>query len=234
MTPTSETPTHSGNAIPMEDEYRSLLRSNDFAQLFPRFSKNLGEQCDKRANLGRACVLEFHQGKPTTVKEFRSPEQLRSHLLEPKATSRRLWLLEDVSSNWITVLGAHLQIPPSFFASHWADPSGADFNERHTFSPNPERHFLLKYPQFRRVTVHGVKDDLRHPILAIKCNVERHFFTSGHEDTTYENPDFARSYHSLSFWGSEPSNESWEGKCSSFPWLNKYSRLTIPYSCSSS
>lgn len=220
MSPTSEAPTASGNAVPMEDEYRSRLHSRDLSrdlsQHFPRFSSHLHRQCDKRANWGRACVLEFQQRMPTTVKEFCSPEQLRSHLLKPKATSRRLWLLEDVSLNWITVLGAHLQIPASFFASHWADPSGADFNDRHTFSPNPERRFLLKYPQFRRVTVHGVKDDLRHPILAIMCNVERYFFTSGHEDTTYENPDFARSYHNLSFWGSEPSHEDWEGMYSSF------------------
>ena len=219
MSPASEAPTPSGNAIRTEEEkYRSLLFSDNLVRHFPRFSGQLRQQRDDtdRANWGRACVLEFQEGEPTTVEDFCKPEQLSSHFLKPKTTSRRLWLLEDVSLSWITILGAHLRIPPSFFASHWADPSGADFNDRHTFSPNPERCFLLKYPQFQRVRVRGLQQDLRHPILAITCNVERYFFVSGFEDTTYENPDFARSYHNLSFWSSEHPNRDWEGKCPSF------------------
>lgn len=214
MSQSSEAPTPLGDAV--YRAYRSYLFSENLKLFFPRFVRQLEQQRGgERANWGRSCVLEFHQGGPTTVNEFNSPEQLHNHLLEPRGTSRRLWLLEDVSLNWITTLGAHLQIHPSFFASHWADPSGADFNDRHTFFSNPEYRFLLKYPQFQRVKVQGVKGDLRHPILAIMCNVERYFFSSGNEDTTYENPDFSRSYHNLSFWGNQISPECWDGKCSS-------------------
>ena len=211
MPQTPEAPSPLGSVACTEQAYRSLLFSDKLSRCFPRFVTQLHQHHGEKANWGRACVLEFQRGKSTVIKEFCSPKQLRSHFYEPRDTSRRLWLLEDVSLNWITILGAHLRIPPSFFASHWADPSGADFNERHTFVINPRRRFLIKYPQFRRVTVHGVKGDLRSPLLAMKCNVERYFFCSGYEDTTYENPEFARTYHNLSFWGSELSCEDWDG-----------------------
>ena len=193
----------------MEDEYRRLLLS--LAQDFPRFVRQLRNHRGEKANLGKACVVEFQEEQPSNVTPFDSPEQLHSHLLIPKAL-RRLWLLEDVSLNWITVLGAHLRIPPRFFASHWADPSGVDFNHRPIFSQNPERCFLLKYPRFQRAMVHGVKGDSRDPVLAVKCNVERYFFFSSPEDTTYENPDFARSYHNLSFWSRKISDQHWDGR----------------------
>jgi len=210
------------DAASMESKYRTHLFSDALAQYFPRFVQQLkGQRDGQKANWGRACVFEFSQGTPTTITKFDSPEQLRGHLLKPRGGSRRLCLLEDISLNWITILGAHFRIHPSFFASHWADPTGADFNGRHAFFSDPKRRFILKYPRFQLVTVQGLNGDWKGPVLAMECNAERCFFPSSGDDTTYENPHFSRTNHNLSFWGNQLS--PWDGGYSSFHGVNECS-----------
>jgi len=51
--------------------------------------------------------------------------------------------LEDLPKKYIEDLGSGLRIPASFFAANWADPMGADFNERDSFVSKPRRSFLL-------------------------------------------------------------------------------------------
>jgi hypothetical protein len=200
-------------------EYYSLLAG--LSRQYPRFVSSLQYQHGLRADQGRAAVVEFKEGQQAEVETFDNPEQLRDHLdayelpkhcssSEPGAC-RRLWLLEDTSINWITVLGSRLRIPPCFFASQWADPTGSDFNERHSFASNPRRRFLLKYPRFHRLDMRGITEDLREPVVLMDSHVERFLFTSGKEDVTGENPDFARTYHNVSFWSRELSG-SWDGK----------------------
>jgi hypothetical protein len=109
-------------------------------------------------------------------------------------------------------LGSRLRIPPAFFAAHWADPSGADFNERDSFVSNPRVRFLLKYPQYHRINIDGVSGNLSEPMILMDCNVERYLFFRGDKDTTYENAAFARSYHNVSFWSSEFGGGSWDGQ----------------------
>jgi hypothetical protein len=189
---------------------------------FPRFTKTLKPTTHShQKNPGRAAVLEFREIEPKLkVEEFRDPDKLRQHLdnlayptpAHESGLYGRLWLLEDLSVDWITILGSRLLIPPQTFAAQWADPSGAEFNDRHSFDSNPEQRFLLKYTQFQEGTLSGVNGDRREPLARMKCNVERHVFCSGQEDTTYENPKFVRSYHNLSFWSKNPLSRCWDGK----------------------
>ena len=188
-------------------------------QQFPRFVKDLENKCLDQPGQGRAAVLEFEAGNRVSRKLFLQPETLRTHLKQPtkQTPCRRLWLMEDVSKDWIEVLGSELRIPPSFFAAHWADPSGADFNERNLFDSNPRRRFLLKFPQFHKISTGGLNsnwNDLKgDPKILLDNGVERYIFFSGDEDRTYENPDFVRSYHNVSFWSSEDAGGSWDGSC---------------------
>jgi len=206
-----------------EDEYETHLRSENLARYFPRFVEQVKLQrgdkmYDQSANWGRSCVFEFPEKgeQEAKVTEFSNPNRLRDHLYIQGGPSRRLWLLEDLSLNWMTVLGAHLRIPPSFFAFHWADSSGAEFNDRHPFFSDPERQFLLKYPRFRKGRVNLVNGDSRDAYLAMKCNAERCFFPSTGEDPTFEDPDVCRTYHKLSFRSNQLGPGTWDGKCS-FP-----------------
>ena len=52
--------------------------------------------------------------------------------------------MEDVALNYLEVLGAQLRIPPSFFASHWADPATPEFNHRNPFRRYCERNFVVR------------------------------------------------------------------------------------------
>src|SRR5438034_7968307 len=186
---------------------------------FPRFVKDLESKGSNHWERGRAAVLDFKTGNRASTKIFLQSKDLRTHLTQrPKhGPFRRLWLVEDVSKNWIEALGSELRIPPSFFAAHWADPSGADFNERCLFDSNPRRRFLLKFPQFHRISTDGVncnRNDLKgDPKILLDSSVERYIFFTGDEDRTYENPDFARSYHIVSFWSTEYPGGSWDGQC---------------------
>jgi hypothetical protein len=186
---------------------------------FPRFVKSLKEQRPDRYELGRAAVLEFKKGQRAVATHFEGSEDLQTYLDDPtrhrpcpeQGSRRRLWLLEDISKSYIEILGSRLRIPPSFFAAHWADPSGADFNERDSFVSNPRQRFLLKFPRFHRMSIDGVNRNRKDPIIIMNCNVERYLFFSDDEDTTYENPLFARSYHIVSFWSTETGGGSWDG-----------------------
>lgn len=204
------------DGIAEEESYYSSFSSNLYRH-FPRFVKSLKNQQPER---GRAAVIEFKAGERAVATYFTNSKDLRTYFDDPthnkphsdQIPRRRLWLLEDISKNYITALGSRFHIPPSFFAAHWADPSGADFNERDSFDVNPGRQFLLKFPQFHRVSIDIVGGDRRDPIILMDCNIERYLFVSGLEDTTYENPLFVRSYHCVSFWSSEYPGGSWDGQ----------------------
>jgi hypothetical protein len=199
-------------------KYYSLLK--DLSLLFPRFSQHLQSKAHQSGR-GRACVLEFSKtGVEPKIERFDSPLQLRSYLdslecSEPASEIGlygRLWMLEDISVNWISVLGSRLLIPPSFFAAQWPDPSGAVYNDRPSFEFNYKRQFLLKYARFQQGTVSTLKGDRSKPSVKWDCNVERHLlYDIKEDDKTYEHHHFARSYHNLSFWSKKPTSGPWDG-----------------------
>jgi len=195
--------------------YWTLINTTLYHQ-FPRFVTNLRNQSAKQRELGRALVLEYKEGEKAIAIHFKGSEHLQRYINDrprlkashEQGIRRRLWVLEDISRNYVEVLGSGLRIPPSFFAAHWADPIGADFNERPSFISNPRRGFLLKWPQFHRVSIGRPAGDLT---CAMTCNVERHLFFSDQDGTTYENHLFARMYHNLSYWSTEFPGGSWDG-----------------------
>src|SRR5438034_11288072 len=122
---------------------------------YPRFVRMV-KQPPERLKTGKAAVLEFRQGQRVVAKRFEGPkgsENLQMYLDDPalkrpcpeQGPCRRLWLLEDLSKSYIEILGSRLRIPPAFFAAHWADPSGVEFNSRDPFVVNPRERFLLMY-----------------------------------------------------------------------------------------
>jgi hypothetical protein len=196
--------------------YYALINNTLYRQ-FPRFVNNLRNQSVEQSELGRAMVFEFKEGERAFATNFNGSVDLQQYLDDhhhqapfcEQKIRRRLWVLEDLSRNYIEVLGSGLRIPPSFFAAQWADPIGADFNERDTFVSNSRRSFLLKWPQFYRATIDGPAGGVT---CAMTCNVERHLSFCDQENVTYENPFFARSYHNISYWSTEYSGGSWDGK----------------------
>jgi hypothetical protein len=194
--------------------YWSLINTTLYRQ-FPRFVTNLRNQSTYQRELGRAVVFDFREGERAVATHFERSDDLRRYLRDHTHQKpfcdirRRLWVLEDLSRSYIEVLGSGLRIPPSFFAAHWADPIGADFNERDAFVSKPRRSFLLNWPQFYRVSIDRPFGDLACSMMS---NVERHVFFCGQEDTTYENPLYARMYHKISYWSTEYPGGSWDGK----------------------
>jgi hypothetical protein len=210
-----ELPFSDGETYHRRRGYWALINTTLYYQ-FPKFVNNLRNQSVEQCELGRAMALEFREGENAVATHFKGSEHLQEYLNDcncqklsyEKGVRRRLWVLEDLSRNYVEVLGSGLCIPPSFFAAQWADPIGADFNERDTFVSNPRRRFLLRWPQFYRATMDGPARDIT---CAMTCNVERHVSFCDQENITYENPFFARSYHSVSYWSAEYPGGSWDG-----------------------
>lgn len=61
---------------------------------------------------------------------------------------RRLIVLEDLSRDWVLVLGSKLNIPPSFFALHYTRPEDLLLgNVRIPLGRSRHRHAIFSYPQ---------------------------------------------------------------------------------------
>jgi hypothetical protein len=92
---------------------------------------------------------------PTTRVDFASSQYLSTYLkISRSPSSRRLFLLEGLTRNYVQVLGSTFNMDPSFFARQKRPGSWwnlAQFNQRNGSLPSwsHPRNFLLRYPEMR-------------------------------------------------------------------------------------
>jgi hypothetical protein len=72
------------------------------------------------AERSRAVVLEYsHPGVPPQQQLFCTSKELEGYLSSSSRTScNRLYILEDISANYVEALGSQFSIEPSFWAQH--------------------------------------------------------------------------------------------------------------------
>lgn len=90
-------------------------------------------------------------------------------------------VLEDLSREWVEILGVLLSIPVSVFASHWANPIDHVAGDiRVPIGESPARHFILNYRQSlpfsilnrkHQVTINGVKKGRPRIFFCFKAKV---------------------------------------------------------------
>ncbi|KAI4594749.1 hypothetical protein KJ359_007552 [Pestalotiopsis sp. 9143b] len=198
-----------------ESEYLRLIEHQS-RPFFPNFASALARQSKGDEESGRCAVIELgsQSGKHPIL--FQSSEELRIYLSEtpspPEAKAeheprRRLFILEDLPRNWVSVLGSRLRIPPSFFAGHYDDPGSSTFNHRNPLERYTPWQFRLRYSDSHRAEV-DIPQRKTSRIYAYNANVFRYLFAYDPDGPLY---DEMRSSHILSFWSSAIGAEgSWD------------------------
>ena len=194
-------------------DYFNLTKTQLYL-LFPNFVANLQAQSSTQCELGRAAVLDHSEGICPTQEIFQSSAKLKEYIDRPLALQapgprRRLFLLEDLSRNYIEVLGSRLGVPPSVFAAHWEDPVMPTFNHRNPFVRFSKNRFVIRYPDCHHVAI-GIADRDQDTVYALNSNVDRHIYKYSPNGPLIDDP---KSYHVLSFWSTGTRDDGpWDGK----------------------
>lgn len=110
---------------------------------------------DRNLSMSMKVRAKLLRGLSQEIAICNTPEDLLHHpwfqeiIHEPEPRKSDLCIvLEDMSLEWVEILGPMLSIPVSVFALHWANPIdhvGGDV--RVPIGESPARHFILNYRQ---------------------------------------------------------------------------------------
>jgi len=101
---------------------------------------------------GRAVVLEFFEGR-VTHHGFEDPQGLEYYLRsQHQGPHGRLFLLEDIATDYVEALGGHFCIDPAFFARHLRAVKWENSQQVSSTPPLPSMSdgdvsFSISYPQ---------------------------------------------------------------------------------------
>jgi hypothetical protein len=190
------------------EAYLALI-SSQLCWSFPEFVRNVQSQSPTERETGRVAVIEYQSKDKQTVEVFKSSKDLQYYFDDTAAATprQRLLVLEDLSRNYLEILGSQLRIPPRFFGAHWSDPSTPTFNHRDPFRRYAEDGFVVRYPSTQPVRVDALSEVHGH-VFQYNANVNRHLHCYDPEGPIIDQP---KSYHTLSFWTSGVrTDDSWD------------------------
>jgi hypothetical protein len=100
----------------------------------------------------RTTVRTINEHSQVKTNEFEKWQDLKRDLDNSQPSCNRLYILEDIGSNWIEVLGPHFSIDPSFFARHlrvtrWENSYTASNAPPLPSSNDDQYSFSLRYPE---------------------------------------------------------------------------------------
>jgi len=160
---------------------------------------------------GRAAVLEFFHDRVTDHR-FNSPQELENYLRgHSQGPQGRLFLLEDIATDYVEALGGHFRIDPAFFARQLRVVNWENSQEASTAPPLPslsdsEQSFSISYPQVLKFPNLNIR---KHSGLYCYSNVYRAI------DAIRVNHWFDRMAYikrMLSFWSRRYPGGYWDGE----------------------
>ena len=135
------------------NEWWTTVNGMDDMEL--RFKDSVLRQGSGQRSRGRAAVIDVPFLRQGGYPIFSNPEDLAKHL-EYVPYRRRLVILEDLSRDWIEVLGPALNIPANVFALHYAKPDEHILgNVRIPLGKARHQHFILTYKQPLPIKIHS-------------------------------------------------------------------------------
>jgi hypothetical protein len=160
---------------------------------------------------GRAAVLEFFEGRVTDHK-FEDPQGLEYYLRsQHQGPLGRLFLLEDIATDYVEALGGHFRIDPAFFARHlrtviWENSQQASSTPPLPSMSDGDLSFSISYPQVLKISGPDIQK-----ISSLFCysNVYRGI------DAIRVNHWFDKMVYirmMVSFWSRKHSNGYWDGE----------------------
>jgi hypothetical protein len=165
------------------------------------------------AERGRAVVLEFFDDNRVNHKYFKGSAELESYLHDPcSGCHGRLYLLEDIATNYVEAFGRNFSVNPSFFARQLRTTSWEASDE--ASSPTPfqstsdhESIFSLCYPELVKFSGSEVRTN---PGLFCHSNVYRYVNVLRQKDFI---DDIGLIHRRFSFWSRRNANGIWDGEC---------------------
>ena len=192
------------------DLYWDLLQTS-FEGRLSSFVDALRGQTLLQQRLGRTAIIEFQESGKPNVRSCNSQEELQSSLEESLdrkdgSVRRELYIVEDLRRSNIEIFGSQLGIPPSFFASFWAQPSrrlvGTDIS---TLSQNRHQTLKLLYVTLHQLTRTDQEEFWPGLYVDSKNNLPRSL------QVLDKQKKFEVSSHQISFWSKMLDSESWIG-----------------------
>jgi hypothetical protein len=187
--------------------YRKLVK--DMCLRYPNLeylSYELNEAPRGRDPCGKAMALELHQDSVQTPQPM-DPEKLKEYLDERDATTSTLIVLEDIATDFVEILGLHLDVNPFFFAKHLRTTNWVRGVAKSEAMPPPSicdysRSFSLQYPDLY-VFDGPERDELRATKVYSKGNVFRRIAFPGATKEAFDGVGVIS--RRISFWSSDAS-----------------------------
>jgi hypothetical protein len=163
----------------------------------------------QRGNQETCCsaVLEFGDDKVVQVK-IEGIKDLSTYLTSPASLdcSRQMFILEDLSVDFINLLGPYLQIDPTLFVSHlrdthWKEDTGRGLPQGLPSFQDQRSFLTIKYYEPRIFEIESI-ENLR--AYGAPVNVKR--------QVTFCDHKVGLVRQQVSFWSRAKANGGWDGK----------------------
>jgi hypothetical protein len=198
-----------------------------------RLAEHIKEQDDSAAEASRVEVIHFSEDgeriqRRATCSELRDmldspssgqtrydPFDFDTNQMAPVPTTnykpvRRIFLVEDVSRNYMGILGSRLRIPPIFFAKHLLELSVLEQFQDEEPANNIES-FTLPFFQFARAPKVSSKQPLEE-MYRVKANATRLFAFPKPYGSFDLRGTIIEVEHCFSFWSRKKGDDDWDGR----------------------
>ncbi len=186
----------------------------------------------------QAVMMEFMENEGVCRQNFKRAEELREHF-ESRPPSklqgprRRIYLLEGLAPDFVSVLGSHFRMTPSFFARHQRNLYGHMRTDYPSDMPplpstvDADRTFVLKYYELRFCQ----RDLAQLPTYYIACaDTGRRVAFSRVGGKTKAVGIVRRK---CSYWRADDDHGGWDSECGVHLWYIQYDQRaeSSPRSC---
>ena len=199
------------------------------AQSYSKLLRDMSKRYSILTNLeselpkyNRTCRVRMIDVPPSqeNAYEFKTPQELNDHLgqqeLIPPAPRCRVYVIENLNLDYITVFGHHFKVDPTLFARQVGTPNGGNRNPNGT--PNlfhhrdRQRSFTLPYGELRYFTEHVGGRRLTDNRAGRRIATSERY----HRQDEFCNVGLVK--RNISFWCRQsPPKDCWDGMCSPPP-----------------
>lgn len=189
----------------------------DFRSRYPDLYK-LSEFLERRHPYqSQAAVLQFGSDSINRVERFDHGDDLKAYFSHTarSACKRRLYLLEDLSRDFIEAFGAHFWMDPFLFAAHENSTHWTGSSHHYTLarrlSPSEDCDplFTLRYYEVVRAQKSGVRLENLKTVSNVDRKIEPGDYFEKKKDSR---PSVYVIRRNASFWSRARDDEGWDGE----------------------
>jgi len=205
--------------------YQSLIQNTRTLE-FSAFATNQRQQDAAARQKGRAAAIHFLSNGQVSITAFSDSSALQTYLdagdnagmlpgslpTDVHQPVRRMIILEDLSKDYVEILGSRLRIHPSFFAAHYSDPIKTGSAGKGLILGQSSRDsFVLQSPQLHYMVIEDQMLDGGGLLYRANPNMRRNILKGLKESPTDLAACFGELWNVVSFWSREAEDGGWTG-----------------------